>query len=500
MVYDNNNVPDDITVLQELAINQSQTIAVLTDEVRRLTTLIEKFFGKSSEKLSKEKSTADNGSTGTPLNDTPRKKRTKPGGGGRSPLPANLPRVEKVVDVPEEEQRCSCCGKLFDCIGEERSEQLHFKPMELYVVVQILMKYMAACHCSDKRSATAEPPIRPIDKGIASTSLLSIIAVMKYLDHLPLARQATQLFKRSGVELSQSSMCRWTGKIADLLFPLYELMHEKLLESFVLQVDATSVKFIDSSIRGKAKQGTVWGYNGDATRPYVLYDFLTHGKRDGPEAFLKHYHGYLQCDAHSVYDGIFAPVDAARPAPTEVGCWAHGRRKFYDAREQNKEAFIVLDWIGSLYKLERKLKKSTNEERYSLRQQYAVPILNDIFEWCREHHHTFLPKDPLSGAIQYALNHETALRRYCNDGRLEVDNNAAERVLRMIAIGRKNWLFYGSERGGRTGAVLHSILASAKRNGLNEYTYLCNVLDRLSDLSSEAELHDLLPDRWKPTS
>ena len=245
MVYDKDNVPNDIVSLQELVINQSQTIANLqgtinnlTDEVRRLTALIEKFFGKSSEKLSKEKPTAE-----TPAKPAPNK-RLKNGGGGRSVLPANLPRVEKVIDVPEEERKCSCCGTLFDCIGEERSEQLHFKPMELYVVVQVLMKYMASCPCSDKRSATAEPPIRPIDKGVASTSLLSIIAVMKYLDHLPLARQATQLFKRSGVELSQSSMCRWMGNIADLLFPLYELMHKRLLECSILQVDATSVKFI----------------------------------------------------------------------------------------------------------------------------------------------------------------------------------------------------------------------------------------------------------------
>jgi transposase len=426
-----------------------------------------------------------------------RKKREKNGGGGRSALPAGLPRVEKIVDVPEAERRCSCCEQLFKCIGEERSEQLHFKPMELYVVVQVLKKYMATCECSEKRSAMAESPIRPIDKGIASTSLLSIIAVMKYLDHIPLARQATQLFKRSGVELSQSSMCRWMGNIADLLCPLYELMHKRLLESFVLQVDATNVKYLDPSVKGKAKQGTVWGYNGDATRPYVLYDFQTHGKREGPETFLQQYDGYLQCDAHSVYDGIFAPVDAAQAAPAEVGCWAHGRRKFYDAKEVNKESFVVLDLIGDLYKLERRLKGAGDTERHLVRQREAVPVLNDIFSWCRAHREKFLPKDPLRGAIQYALNHEVALRRYCEDGRLSIDNNASERALRLLAIGRKNWLFYGSERGGRTGAVLHSILASAKRNGLNEFAYLCDVLDRLSDLSSQAELQGLLPDVWK---
>jgi len=295
-------------------------------------------------------------------------------------------------------------------------------------------------------------------------------------------------------------MCRWMGNIADLLFPLYDLMHTKVLEGFVIQVDATNAKYIDPAIKGKAKQGTVWGYNGDATRPYVLYDFQINGTRAGPEAFLKDYHGYLQCDAHSVYDQIFAPVDAARPSPIEVGCWAHARRKFFDSREENAKAFDVLNMIGDLYKLERELKKMNAGERYAMRQLHAVPVLNDIFAWCREHQGKFLPKESLSGAIQYALNHEAALRRYCEDDRLEIDNNAAERALRLIAIGRKNWLFYGSERGGRTGAVLHSILASAKRNGLNEFEYLCDVLDRLADLGSQAELHDLLPDKWKPKS
>jgi transposase len=496
MVYDASNVPSDTAALQALVINQSQTINKLTDELRRLSNIIEKFFGKSSEKLPKDKPNED-----VPKTDdaTPeRKKRKTNGGGGRKPIPEGLPQVEKIIDVPEEERTCTCCGELFKYIGEELSKQLHFKPMELYVVIQILKKYMAMCPCSEKRSASAEPPIRPIDKGIASTSLLAIIAVMKYLDHLPLARQATQLFKRSGVDLSQSSMCRWMGNIADLLFPLYDLMHNKVLSSFVLQVDATNVKYIDPSIKGKAKQGTVWGYNGDATCPYVLYDFQINGTRAGPEAFLKDYHSYLQCDAHSVYDKIFAPLDAAHPSPTEVGCWAHARRKFYDAREVNKEAFDVLNLIGDLYKLERKLKKASAGERHAMRQLHAVPVLNDIFAWCREHREEFLPKDPLTGAMQYALNHEAALRRYCEDDRLEIDNNAAERILRLIAIGRKNWLFYGSERGGRTGAVLHSILASAKRNGLNEFEYLCDVLDRLADLGSEAELHDLLPDKWKP--
>ena len=517
MVYDSSNVPTDIAQLQELVISLSQsnakqqeTLDQLVAEVSRLNVtieqLLEMIFGKKSEKLPKDKDADESknelASPETPENTEPkdgRKKREKNGGGGRVELPASLERVENVIDVPEEERTCDCCGQLFKCIGEERSEQLHFSPIEFFVVVQVLMKYIAACDCSAKRSATAESPIKTIDKGVASTSVVAAIAVMKYADHLPLARQATQVFKRSGIELSQSSMCRWMGKIADMLEPLYDLICELILLSYCIGIDATNVKYRDPDIQGKCKTGFVWGAVGDENHPYHVYFFRRDGTRAGLESIVKNYSNVLRCDAHTIYDDIFEPKypKPDTPAPTEQGCWSHGRRYFHKARKVHPDAQHVLTLVGSLYGVERRAKKLTPDERLVMRQSESVAIMDQVFDWCRENKEKYLPKDPLFLAIQYLLNHEAALRVYCTDGRLAIDNNETERMLRLAAIGRKNWMFFGSDRGGKTGCILYTILGSAQRHGINEYEYLVDLLDRLSDLSSNAELVELLPDHWK---
>jgi transposase len=192
------------------------------------------------------------------------------------------------------------------------------------------------------------------------------------------------------------------------------------------------------------------------------------------------------------------PASTDTPAPIEQGCWAHARRKFRDAFKVQPDAKEVVTMIGAMYGVERRAKKLTDEERLAMRQEEALPQLDKVFAWCRQHKEKFLPKDPLYLAIQYALNHEAALRVYCTDGRLAIDNNETERMLRLTAIGRKNWLFFGSDRGGKTGCIIYTILGSARRHGLNEFEYLVDLLDRLSDLPSEAALFDMLPDRWLP--
>jgi len=372
--------------------------------------------------------------------------------------------------------------------------------MELFVVVTILLKYIAACECSSKRSATAESPIQVDDKGVASNSLIAAIAVQKYMDHLPIARQSKQLFRRAGVHLPESSMCRWMGLAATICSPLYELIRRLLLKGVYVHMDATNVKYLDPGTKGKANLGTIWGYCGDVTAPYVLYDFQTNGTRAGPAAFLKGYTGFVQCDASTVNHGLFVSVEGAPPLvpATEVGCWAHCRSNFFDAKQYQPASLEMLEMIRALYGVERRAKKLSAEDRLLLRQKESMPLLDRIFDWCRENATTYdLPTDMLGKAIRYALTQESVLRIYCTDGRLEIDNNAAERILRLIAIGRKNWQFYGSANGGRTGAVLHSILASAHRHGLNEYEYFLDVLNVLSDLPSQSAIADLLPDRWK---
>jgi transposase/regulator of replication initiation timing len=511
MVYDKSNVPTDVEQLQELVISLSQANAGLhtkldkmTKELQRLTLLFEKFFNKSSQKLlqsQEEREAEKQAKANEPVSEPPKGKRGQKGGGGRNPLPPGLPRVEQRIDVPEEERTCAECDTPFKCIGEERSETLHFKPMELFVVVTILLKYIANCACSSKRSTKAESPIQVDDKGVASNSLIAAIAVQKYMDHLPIARQSKQLFRRAGVHLPESSMCRWMGLAATICASLYQLMQQRLLEAVYVQMDATNVKFLDPDTKGKANLGTIWGYCGDVSAPYVLYDFQINGTRAGPAAFLEGYTGFVQCDASTVNRGLFVSEEGTLPlvSATEVGCWAHCRSNFFDARKYQPASMEMLQMIRVLYSVERRAKKLSAAERLSLRQSESLPMLDRIFDWCRENASTYdLPTDMLGKAIRYALNQESFLRIYCSDSRLEIDNNAAERILRLIAIGRKNWQFYGSANGGRTGAVLHSLLASAHRHGLNEYEYFLDVLDVLSDLPSHSALCGLLPDRWKP--
>ena len=512
MPYDPLHLPDDPEQLKAIIVSLTHAngelhakLDKMTNELQRLTLLFEKFFNKSSQKLlqaQEEKEAEKQAKANEPKSESepPKGKRGQKGGGGRNPLPPELPRVEQRVDVPEAERTCAECGTLFKCIGEERSETLHFKPMELFVVITILLKYIANCDCSAKRSAKAESPIQADDKGIASNSLIAAIAVQKYMDHLPLARQSKQLFRRAGVHLPESSMCRWMGLAAMICSPLYELIQRRLHEGVYIHMDATNVKYLDPGTKGKAKLGTIWGYCGDTTAPYVLYDFQTNGTRAGPAAFLAGYSGFVQCDAHTVNHGLFVSEEGALPLvpATEVGCWAHCRSNFFDARKYQPASLEMLQMIRVLYGVERRAKKLSAEERLLIRQKESLPQMERIFDWCREHAATYdLPTDMLGKAIRYALAQESVLRIYGTDGRLEIDNNAAERILRLIAIGRKNWQFYGSANGGRTGAVLHSLLASAHRHGLNEYEYFLDVLNVLSDLPSQAAMVDLLPDRWK---
>jgi transposase len=513
MVYDKSNVPNDVEQLQELVISQSQANADLhakldkmTKELQRLTLLFEKFFNKSSQKLlqaqeekAAEKQAKANESESE--SDPPKGKRGQKGGGGRNALPPELPRVERRIDVPEEERTCAECGTPFKCIGDERSETLHFKPMELFVVITILLKYMANCDCSAKRSARAESPIQVDDKGVASNSLIAAIAVQKYMDHLPIARQSKQLFRRAGIHLPESSMCRWMALAATMCTPLYELMQRMLFKGVYIHMDATNVKYLDPGTKGKAHLGTIWGYCGDVTAPYIIYDFQTNGTRAGPAAFLNGYTGFVQCDASTVNHGLFVSDEGAPPLvpATEVGCWAHCRSNFFDAKKYQPASLEMLQMIRVLYGVERRAKKLSADERLLMRQSESLPQMERIFGWCRENESTYdLPTDLLGKAIRYALKQESVLRIYCTDGRLEIDNNAAERILRLIAIGRKNWQFYGSANGGKTGAVLHSLLASAHRAGLNEYEYFWDVLNVLCDLPSQSAMVDLLPDQWKP--
>jgi len=526
MTYDDpEHLPDDPNELKRLVVAidaaNRKTIESLIAEVSRLNVTIQKLtemlFGKKSEKLSKDQPKDEPGNTETittepsaetkapetpeiPVSKPPRKKKTKNGGGGRMKIPANLP-VHVVENYPPlDERTCSECGTPFKVIGFETSRQIIFVPGRFETFETHNMKCVADCPCSEKRAATGEPDIRPIDKGLASISLLAIIAIMKYADHLPLARQAIRIFVRSGLVFAQSSMCRWMRCVADLLEPLYDLICAEVLLSHCMQIDATFVKCRDENLRGRCRQTYVYGARGDDSRPYDAFYFSRDGTSASLMPFVKGFENTVQCDENSVHNLIFQPenVESGKRTPRRQGCWSHARRYFVKAGQSNVDVIFVLEMIGELYEVEERAKKKTAENRLLLRQLESVAILDRIVAWCRDNRERYLPKEPMRLAIEYVLNHEEALRVFCTDGRLEIDNNACERMLRQWAVGRKNWLFFGNTNGGKTASILVTVLSSARRHGLNEFEYLCDILARLADLPSTAAIREMLPDRWKP--
>jgi transposase len=400
----------------------------------------------------------------------------------------HLPHHRIVHDVPEDEKTCSCCGGAKQCIGEDCSRVLDFVPAKLEVIVHVLPKYA----CPKCRDGVASPPVppKPIPGGIAGAGLVAFVVVSKCADHLPLYR-LEDILTRHGVYLSRSTLCDWFRNAATVLEPLAELQRMLVLRSPVIWTDDTPVTVLGGEKPGSSK-GRFWVYIGDELYPYSVYDFTMSRSRDGPAAFLADYHGFLQADAYGGYDGIYL---GSNGSIVEVACWAHARRKFYDARPNApRQANQVLEWIRQLYDVEDRARDFTPEERQALRQRESVPILDRLETYLDELSPRILPKSALGKALTYARNQRAALRRYVSDGRLTIDNNVSERTLRLQAIGRKNWEFLGSEAAGPRAAVLFTILAGAKRHRLEPWAYVRDVLLRLS--AGETDLESMLPDRW----
>ena len=314
--------------------------------------------------------------------------------------------------------------------------------------------------------------------------------------HLPLYRQEFML-ARHGVDLSRKTLCGWVLTMADKLEPLAEAMKREVLASKVIHTDDTPVR-----VQGDGKDGPFtgrfWVYAGDDAHPYTVYHYTPSRKRDGPAAFLDKYKGYLQADAFGGYDGIYASGDVI-----EVACWAHARRKFYDVRSTDPDrAHRALAWIRQLYDIEKDARKLDADERRALRQEKSKPVFEGTEDatgfkiWLDEERSRVLPKSPIGEAVNYALNNWTALIRYLDDGDLDIDNNTAEQALRGIAIGRKNWLFLGNDRGGRAAAIHYTLIQSAKRHGIDPFAYLRDALLRITT-EPDVDPRQLLPDRWK---
>jgi transposase len=484
-------------MVRELLATIADLRRTVEAQQHRIDDLTRRLYGRKSERVTSDSPTAPESPAPPP--DQPHEQTARRRGHGRRPLPDHLQRERVEFDLSETEKACPCCGKTRVRIGAETSEQLDYRPASLFVVERVRHTY--ACPvCSRSADPADEPPptittaplpAQPIDKGLPGAGLLAYVVVSKFADHLPLYRQAV-ILARHGVDISRSTLGGWISAAADLLRPLVGRMAGLIRKSRVIQTDDTPVPVLDPGSR-RTKTGHLWVYLGDAEHPYAVFDFTPTYSGDGPRAWLGDYAGYVQADALRQYDPLF---DRPPPRPTEVGCWAHARRKFHDARATDAaRAHEALARIRRLYDIEAEARPLDDSGRLAARIARARPLLDALFDWLEGQRPRVLPKSPMGTAIGYALGNRAALTRYTDAGFLAVDNNASERALRALAVGRKNYLFTGSDAGGRSAAILYSVVGTCRRLGLDPFAYLRDVFARLASQPA-GRLGELLPDRW----
>ena len=521
-------LPDDPRVLKQLVMQLLDELqkanARLERQEHHMHLLLKRLYGSTSEKLAPGQGVLFDAQAGVqeaavspsapPLASRPASKNRDKHGRGR--IPDQIERKEEIHDLTEAEM--SALGGVENLVElpPERSEQLDWRPSTLLVVVHIRKKYArkvplpeSGLTLAEQNVAVARKPPEAIPGSSAGPGLMAQVIVSKGADHLPLHR-LEGVFQRQGVRISRQTMDGWWLATAEFLQPLYALAIRVVLASQVLHTDDTSVKVRDAWQKRKYT-GRFWPYVGDALHPLTVFDFTTTHQRDGPAAFLKEYRGYLQADAFQGYDGIYLE---SQGRIVEVGCWAHARRKFHESRRLDPPRMeTALAWIGKLYAVEKDLrergqgewKQLTRDQRAARiaaeRQQRSRPLLHGFHTWLEVESPKLLPKSAVRGAMEYTLSNWAALSVYVEDGRLDIDNNEGENAVRGIALGRKNWLFCGSDRGGRAAAIHFSLLASCKRHGHDPWVYLRDVLTGLPATLPGASQEDLLaflPHRWKP--
>jgi transposase len=401
----------------------------------------------------------------------------------RQVLPSHLPR-EVIVIEPEEDPSG------LKRIGQEVTETLDYRRAKLVVIRRVRPKYVDP-RDEDQGVIIAELPARPIDKGMAEAGLLAHVVIEKYVDHLPLYRQGQRL-RRQGITLSDSTLGGWITATAELVEPLYEALKQEALASGYLQADETPIPVQSrQESKGKTHRGYYWVYHAPL-EGLVVMDYQRGRNRDGPEAMLTGYSGALQSDGYVVYDGFDDREDLI-----SYGCWAHARRYFFEAQDSAPDrAAHALEQIGRLYQIERALRErqAQAEERRRLRQEEAVPVLGRFKAWLEAS--PGLPKSPWGKAVHYSLVRWDKLRRYTEDGRIEIDNNLVENTIRPIALGRKNYLFAGSHAAAQRSAVLYSLLATCKKHEVNPQLWLSDVLSRIPRHPAK-RVGEFLPHHWK---
>lgn len=522
-------LPDDPAILKQLVVQLLEELRKANAHVERLEhqihLLLKRIYGSSSEKLDPRQGVLFEGEA-VPEGTAPSKAPPPPPAAstsknrdrhGRGRIPDSIQREERVHDLTDAEKAALGGAENLVELPPERSEQLDWRPSTLVVIVHVRRKYArkdqlpeSGLTLAEQNVVVASKPPEAIPGALAAPGLTAQVVVSKGVDHLPLHR-LEGIFQRQGVRISRQTMDDWWLKSAEFLRPMYSLAGRVVLASHVVHTDDTPVKIRDAWRKLK-HTGRFWPYVGDALHPLTVFDYTPTHQRDGPAAFLKDYRGYLQADAFNGYDGIYLE---SHGRIIEVGCWAHARRKFHESRRLDPPRMeTALAWIGKLYAVEKDLRERCQgqwqglslEERAQQiaaeRQDRSRPLLDGFHSWLEAEAPKVLPKSDVRGAMEYTLKNWAALSVYTEDGWLDIDNNEGENSLRGLCIGRRNWLFCGSDRGGRAAAVHFSLLASCKRHGHNPWVYLRDVLTRLPAIlpgASEEELLPLLPHLWKPT-
>jgi transposase len=490
----------------ELAVKDAQILSY-TAEIESLRLLIRTLrgmqFGKRSEKRAHEieqlellvenlETTAAEASRALA-----ERSGTKPAASIPKPrrdFPVHLPRETQTIAPPD--RNCPGCGGELKHLGEDICEMLELEPVRFKVIREVRPK-LACARCDAIVQAPA--PTRPIERGMAGPGLLAHVLVGKYGDHTPLYRQA-EIYAREGVELDRTLLAQWVGNVSALLAPLTDSLRRHVLAADVVHADDTPLPVLAPG-RGKTKTGRLWTYVRDERpsagliAPAVWFAFSPDRKGEHPKQHLAGFRGILQADGYAgfnqIYDGglVF-----------EAACWAHARRKFVELDELHKSAVAaqMIDKVGALYGIEQEIRGRSPDERRAIRLERTRPLLEAMKPWLEQTLATLSQKSATAKAIRYVLTRWTALTRFCDDGRIEIDNNAAERALRCVSLGRKNYLFAGSDAGGQRAAAIYSLLGTAKLNGHNPEAFIRAVLERIPDHPIN-RINELLPWNLQPT-
>ena len=492
------DLPLELEALQAFALEQNRLACVLWEQLESLQHQIAQLnrarFGASCERLAGQAELFDAAIDIPVPPETAKVPVTGHARRGRPALPKDLPRTRVEYDLSDEQK---AAFDALERIGEERSETLHYEPSRLTVIEHVRFKY-AAKKDGESTIVTASAQPSPLPKSNASASLLANILVNTYVDHLPLNRQEMR-YARRGIHLPRATLCEWKLAAAELLGVLMPPLRAHQLQAPRMHIDDTTLPLLEKG-RKTTRTARLWGYLGAGQReengvwvdypPAVVFEFAESRAGSNPQRYLRTYKGYLQADAYSGHEALYETGDIIA-----VGCWAHCRRRFFEiAKTQSKPGLAAqaLQWIAQLYAIESRINHQNPDRKYATRQAETLPVLAQFRQWLEGNVIGLPTQAPLAKAFGYALRHWQALIRYTESGVLLPDNNALERQIRPIALGRVNWTFAGSPRGARATATMYSLLGTARLNGFEPYAWLKETLEKLPSYPVN-RVHELLP-------